>query len=178
VWFPDAAGHGLPIVLDAEIVRATVGPDPRDGVRIGCRLLRPPSAAERRLVGLAASHDRRRGFTPRGEHPPHALLFATAGTVLGPLCAVRLLAIDGRRLSLRVDDASPELAARFGSPAVRLGLPRGGRLAWDTPARLVEVRRDAAAPGSLAVEVEAELPVPRDVMRGFRRRGRPRVAAL
>jgi hypothetical protein len=169
VWFPDAAGHSLPIVLDAEIVRMTLGPGANDGVRLGCRLLRTPSDEERRMVGMEPSDVRQGGLVARPGRAPNVLVYGEAGPVLGPLCAARLVAVDGRRLSLQVTDA-PEVSERlFDATATHIVLARRGRIAWAAPVRLVEVRRGASSSAAaLAVEMECEAPVGRRVLRDFR----------
>ncbi len=170
VWFTDA--QGVPLALDAEVVRVMVGPGPHDGVRLGCRLLRAPDAAEQHQLGFDAAREGRTASTPRGRPVAQALLYATSGPVLGPVATARLRSIDGPRVVLEVDapaDGS-DLVARLGAPLVRITVTGRRGPEWDTLARLVDVHRDAGVAGAYAVALEPERPPPRAWRKAARRR--------
>jgi hypothetical protein len=181
-----AAPIGLPIVVEGEIVRITVGPDAKEGVRAGCRFLRALSPAERVLLGvdpapimsgsppvppavtLESSFPKGERLVPRRGAAPQVLLFATMAGTAGPVCAGRVVALRGRQVEIRVEtsgDAS-RLAARIREGDFRLTMVRALERLWDVSARTVSVR---AVGSTAAVELETTVQPPPAARRHFRR---------
>jgi hypothetical protein len=168
--FPADAEGRRGLTLDAEVVRLTVGPDPKDGVRAGCRFARPLSAEESAFLGMAAPIEGAEILVPRNGVTAFAFLFAPGHGTVGPLVIAPLLRIYGNRLGGRacVGGDVTRFAAALRAGNLHLACHVSGRRVWDTHARVLAARPSPLSALDLEIDIAADEVPPRAVRRHYR----------
>lgn len=178
------------VVVEARLIRLSLGAGQGSMLKIGCEFVQPLTSAQLAQLGvdavladgvpaavetawLDAAPATKMPLEPKAGRHAAVLLFDESPTVCGPSFSGEIVAMGHRTLAVRIDGVDPQqVSARLGTEAFRFHVIADGGVVWQSHATIVAARYLDRPDGGAEIALLIDTAPNRRTRRLFRRRRR------